>query len=265
VTTPSADLVDLCRQVRLDVLEMVREAGSGHIDSSFSCVEILVALYFGRGQLLTPNQRRDRVVLSKGHASPALYATLARRGYFPTSELSSFRKYGSRLQGHPRLTTPGVDAPTGSVGQGLSIGCGLAYAGLDVATNLRRVFVIIGDADLDEGQTWEALLFAGHRQLKNLTVIYDSNSLQYSGSTAEILTIPAREEVLPHLGWEVKTINGHDLGELQSVLESERRAPLFIEAQTIKGKGFAKFENVPGLHGKVPPAAEIEEAMRALS
>ncbi len=260
-------LVELCRQVRIDVLDMVSAANSGHIDSSFSVVEILVALYFGPTQLAPAQESqrpRDRVVLSKGHASAALYSILARRGYFPPSELARFRSIDSHLQGHPRLDTPGVDAPTGSLGQGLSIACGMAWYSQYFSEPPFRAFAILGDGDLNEGQTWEAFLFAGHKKLNNLVAIIDQNGLQFTGKPTEILKIPPLDCILPQLGWEVTTVDGHDLLEIQVALSRRPDRPYCIVAHTVKGKGVRMFELQRTMHGKIPSTETLSMARREL-
>jgi transketolase len=260
---------EAARQMRIDILDMVFRASSGHIDSSFSIVEILTALY-GSVLRVRPSEpnwpQRDRLVLSKGHAAPALYAALSLRGFFARAELWSLRTSASPLQGHPRLSTPGVDAPTGSLGQGLSIAAGMAYA----AERLRRyaatrVFAVLSDGELNEGQTWEAIMFAGHQKLASLYMIIDLNGLQYSGTTTEVLNITDLLSAIKAFGWAVMEADGHSIAQLRESLQECAEAPKAIIARTIKGKGVSFFENNLAWHGKVPTRAEYLSARAELT
>lgn len=257
--------ISLCTKIRIDVLNMIMSAASGHLDSSFSCVEILVSLYFGPTTLSVHCAKyRDRFILSKGHASAALYSVLAHAGFFPFEELAGFRSITSMLQGHPHMGLPGIDAPSGSLGQGLSIGCGMAWYAAHRLKGGFRTFVLAGDGDLNEGQTWEAIHFAGHQRLRDLVFIVDRNKIQYSGRVDEVLRQPQLNESIKSAGWDVREIDGHDLTELDKALIVNSDKPLCIIAYTIKGKGVSFFENRVNIHGKVPTREEYIQALSLL-
>ncbi len=263
------ELAQLAVSLRLDVLRMVQTAGSGHVDSSFSVIEILVALYFSvmRVRPREPQwPERDRLVLSKGHAAPALYAALARRGFFPVEELATLRRLDSHLQGHPTLATPGIDAPTGSLGQGLSLACGLALGQRRLgASPSPRVFAILSDGELNEGQTWEAIMFASHQRLESLTAIVDANGLQYTGRTADVLALPDLGARARAFGWRAIETDGHDFGELLSCLASPPDGrPTMIIAHTVKGRGVPFLEDDVVRHGKLLSDSEAAHAQRHL-
>lgn len=253
----------LANQIRLDILNMVEKAGSGHIDSSFSCVEILAVLF---GDIMHHDPKdsdmpnRDRFILAKGHAAPALYATLANLGYFDRAELSTLRQLHSRLQGHPKRGLPGVEVNTGSLGQGLSIASGLALAlSKHPADRVPRVFTLLSDGELNEGQVWEALMFAGHGHINNLVAIVDGNGLQYSGETRSVIDLSELGSAACALGWEYIEVDGHVIADLQKVLQTkERSKPLLIFAKTAKGRGGDFLENDLAWHGKVPSKEQIQ-------
>jgi transketolase len=252
-------------EVRLDVLDMVYRAGSGHIDSSFSVTEILVVLYFAvmRVEPSRPEwPARDRLVLSKGHAAPVLYACLARRGFFPHAQLARLRRVESHLQGHPDLATPGVDAPTGSLGQGLSLASGMAYAARCSAgaSFPSRVFAIISDGELNEGQTWEALMLSGHLRLANLTLAIDLNGLQFSGACREVLAVGNLRGALNALGWDCTAVDGHSTDDLCRAFSRAGGRPHAVLASTTKGRGVSFMENDLSWHGRVPNEAEYRAA-----
>jgi transketolase len=263
------NLENLAREMRWDIVRMIGLAQSGHPGGSLSCADILVCLYFHvmNHDPKKPDWRyRDRFVLSKGHAAPALYAVLAKSGYFDRDELWRLRQLGSMLQGHPdRLKTPGVEISTGSLGQGLAAACGMAL-GLRMEGNPARVYALIGDGESQEGGIWEAAMLAGHHCLDNLTAILDKNGLQIDGSCCEVVNLGDVAAKWRSFGWEVEEINGHDVLEICHALESAGSAtrPSMIVANTIKGKGVSFMENNVDFHGKAPTPEEMEEALKEI-
>jgi transketolase len=268
-----ARLEAIARACRVQILRMLTHAGSGHPGGSLSVIDILVTLYFGR--LRHDPKRpdwpdRDRVVLSKGHAVPALYATLAAAGYFPEKSLITLRKLGSPLQGHPdRTTLSGIEAATGSLGQGLSISLGLAL-GVKLAGSASRVYCVLGDGEVQEGQVWEAAMSAPKlgqpdRPLDNLTVILDYNKIQLDNFVKKVLDLEPVIAKWQAFGWPVIEIDGHDFAQITKALvqaEANRGAPTFVVAHTVKGKGVSFMENEPEWHGKAPKPAEAIAAIR---
>ena len=256
------NLTWMSTRIRLDIMDMVESAGSGHIDSSFSCAEILTTLY-GCEMHHSPHkqntQERDRFILSKGHAAPALYATLARQGYFDVNEILTLRHLNSRLQGHPKRGLPGIEVNTGSLGQGLSIACGLALGlSKQFSTDTPRVFSLLSDGELNEGQVWEALMFAGHHNIDNLVAIVDGNGLQYSGATRDVSGLRGFGNAVEALGWQYVEVDGHSIHELQQAYQTPHsEKPLLIFAHTTKGKGGLFLENDLNWHGKVPTAEQL--------
>lgn len=275
-----AELALKARAVRRHILRMTAAAGSGHPGGSLSAADILTALYFRvlRLDATRPDwTERDRFVLSKGHGAPALYAVLAERGFFPVAELESLRRLGSRLQGHPDMkSTPGVEASTGSLGQGLSFAVGLALAGkLDRAS--WRVYALLGDGETQEGQIWEAAMAASHYRLDNLTAFLDHNGLQIDGPVDKVMSISPVEEKWRAFGWRVLSIDGHDLGAILRATSAagkssvdvaekseDRGRPTMIIARTIKGRGVSFMENRAEWHGKAPNAEQLEAALKEL-
>ncbi len=261
------ELEDKARAIRTEIIEMLAEAGSGHPGGSLSAVEIVTALYF-HVMRLRPEEpdwpERDRFVLSKGHAAPLLYAALAEKGFFPKEELLTLRKLGSRLQGHPAYgKLPGVEASTGSLGQGLSIGLGMALAGR-IDRRSYRVYVLLGDGESEEGQIWEAAMAAAHYRADNLTAVLDYNGLQIDGPIAEVLSPLPFPEKWRSFGWEVREVDGHDFGELLDAFEwakGVRGRPSVIIARTVKGKGVSFMENAVDWHGKAPSKEQAEQAI----
>ena len=246
--------------MRKDIIEMLHAAGSGHPGGSLSCTDILSSLYFGGVMHHDPknpsDNSRDRFILAKGHAAPALYAVLAEAGYFPHEELMTLRKLGTRLQGHPDCNLlEGVEVSTGSLGQGLSISAGLA-AGLRLENNNARVFTVMGDGECQEGQVWEAAQFAAHQKLGNLIAIVDANGLQIDGKVEDVCSSGSLNDKFAAFGWEVYEANGHDIDELiklfMELKTSSSDAPKVVIAHTIKGKGVSFMENQVGWHGKAP-------------
>ncbi len=259
--------------IRVDIVKMVSEAGSGHPGGSLSAADIMCALYFGGVLNHDPDhpkkEDRDRFVLAKGHAAPALYATLAEAGYFPKDELSTLRKLHSRLQGHPDCRKlPGVEASTGSLGQGLSISAGMA-CGLKLKGSDSSVFVLMGDGECQEGQVWEAAMFAAHKNLDNLVAIVDHNHLQIDGRIETVCSPEDLGDKFRAFGWQVFQCDGNDmeavLDTLLSAKNSRAGKPCAIIAETTKGKGVSFMEDQAGWHGKAPNAEQTAEALAELT
>jgi transketolase len=267
-----ADLIEIARQIRIKIIRMISRAASGHPGGSLSAADIVTYLYF-REMNIDPLQPdlpdRDRFVLSKGHAAPVLYAALAQRGFFPAALLDTLRQAGSSLQGHPhRLYTPGVDASTGSLGQGLSMASGMALGlRLRPAASPARVFALIGDGESQEGQIWEAAMTAGFRKLSNLCAFLDSNDLQIDGRVSDIKDLRPLRDKWQSFGWRVHEIDGHDFAAIASALAAfrlEREKPTMVIAHTVKGKGVSFMENNVNFHGQAPNAAETATALEEL-
>ena len=260
-------LKSLAKTIRVDILTMLNKSGSGHTGGSLSAVDILVSLYFYKMRHNPQNPKwsdRDRFVLSKGHGAPALYAVLARSGYFDLSELMNLRKLGSILQGHPDMkVTPGVDVSTGSLGQGLSMANGMALA-LKLDKRPSRVYALMGDGENQEGQIWEAAMAAAHYKLDNVCGIIDHNGLQIDGPVNEIMKIEPIAQKWASFRWEVFQVNGHDFQEIISALdkaETVKNKPSLIVANTVKGKGVSFFENKVEYHGVAPTNEELKKAL----
>ena len=259
--------------VRTDIIKMLHKAGSGHPGGSLSCTDILAALYFGGVLKHDPanpaDPERDRFILAKGHAAPALYATLAEAGYIPVDELNTLRKLGTRLQGHPDSNLcPGVEVSTGSLGQGLSIAAGLA-AGFKLDRLPNRVFTVMGDGETQEGQVWEAATFAAHQKLGNLIAVVDLNGLQIDGHVEDVCASGTLAAKFASFGWEVHEVNGHDIDALISLFASLKASdtdqPKMVIAHTVKGKGVSFMEDQAGWHGKAPNDEETERALAELA
>jgi transketolase len=265
-------MTETARLLRRYILEMTTEAGSGHPSSSFSCTEIVTALYFGGVMRHDPKNpgwaERDRFILSKGHAVPAQYAAMAAAGYFPAEELMTLRKLGSPLEGHPNVRRlPGIEASTGSLGQGLSIGLGMALAArLDSAS--WKVWVVVGDGEIDEGQVWEAALAAAKYGTDNLVVIVDANTAQQTGYTKDILPTEPKPEKWRAFGWDVQEVDGHNYAALLPALHKAGLGgsgkPQAIIARTLKGKGVSFVEKDYGYHGKPLSQDEKKRALEEL-
>lgn len=264
-------LTRLARELRRDVLVMTTEAGSGHPTSSMSAVEIMVALYFGgilRYDPLQPDwPDRDRFILSKGHAAPILYAVLAEAGYFPKEQLHTLRKLGSPLEGHPNMRRlPGVEASTGSLGQGLSIGLGHALAArLDGRSY--HVYVLLGDGEIEEGQVWEAAMAAAHARVGNLVAIVDHNRYQQTSPVAAVTDPLAYAEKWRAFGWKVEEVDGHDLAAVHQCLRfatAFEDGPFAIVAHTVKGKGVRFLEQDFTWHGRAVPRDRLQQALEEL-
>ena len=272
--TSSADLHALRKRARIlrrHIVEMLHTAASGHPGGSLSAVEIVTALYFGGVLRHDPSDpeapERDRFILSKGHGVPVQYAALAELGVLPVEELRTLRRIDSRLQGHPVLgATPGIEASTGSLGQGLSIGLGMAWAAkLDGAD--WRVFVLLGDGECQEGQVWEAALAAGHHRLDNLIAIVDYNKFQLDGAIDDILGLEPFAAKWQAMGWQTREIDGHDIGAVLDALHWAQQAggPACIIAHTIKGKGVSFMEGENAYHGVAPSDEELPRALAELA
>jgi len=242
--------------VRQEIVKMTSNAGSGHLGGSLSCVDILVVLYFHHLKHNPQNpswSERDRFVLSKGHAAPAFYATLALSGYFPKEELSTFRKINSRLQGHPdNRKTPGVEVSTGSLGQGLPVAVGMA-SGLKLAGKNNHVYALVGDGELNEGEIWEAAMFANHHKVVNITALVDRNHGQNDGREEDVMSMEPLAAKWTAFGWNVFGIDGHNIKNLLDVLDKSmenRKKPIVIIAETVKGKGISLVEGNNDYHAK---------------
>ncbi len=258
-------------KVRLGIIEGVYHAKSGHPGGSLSSADLFTYLYFKEMKIDPQNPRdpdRDRFVLSKGHCAPGLYAALAQRGYFPESELQKLRHIGAMLQGHPDMKgTPGVDMSSGSLGQGISAAVGMAMAG-KLDGKPYRVYTLLGDGESEEGQVWEAAMFAGHKKLDNLCVIVDCNGLQIDGPVDQVGGPEPLDEKFKAFGFEVMTIDGNDFIEIEKAFSAARACtgkPFAILAKTVKGKGVSFMEGQVGWHGKAPNAEEYEIAKKELT
>lgn len=268
--TEIKNLEKLANENRKNVIKMVHNANSGHIGGSLSSTDIMTVLFHKCMNIKKCDDKdyntRDRFVLSKGHVSPIYYSVLSQLGFIPEEELFTFRKLGSRLQGHPSLYCPGVEVCTGSLGQGLSIACGKAIA-LKLDKNPANVFALLGDGELQEGSVWEAFMQAPQRGLDNLTVIIDRNRLQIDGCTENIKALDPLNVKIEAFNWNVIEINGHDINEIYSAIESAKKSskPTAIIANTTKGKGVSFMENNAGWHGKAPNDEDFKKAMEELT
>ena len=261
------ELSKIADNIRLGVIEATHAAASGHPGGSLSIADILAYLYFEEMTVYPTdpkNPDRDRLVLSKGHTAPGLYSALALKGFFPFDELKTLRQHDSRLQGHPDMKgIPGVDMTTGSLGLGISAACGMALAG-KIDNKDYRVYTIVGDGESEEGQVWEASMFANHYKLDNLCVIIDYNKLQIDGPVADLIGPAPFEPKLEAFGYNVITINGHDFNEIEAAFKAARECkgrPTAIVANTVKGKGVSFMEDKVGWHGNAPKDADYEIAV----
>lgn len=257
--------------IRLSVIHGTYNAASGHPGGSLSISDLLAYLYFEEMNIdpTRPNMpERDRLVLSKGHAAPALYGALAERGYFPKEDINSLRKIDSYLQGHPDMKgTPGVDMSTGSLGQGISCACGMALSGKLSGADY-RVFAILGDGELGEGQVWEAAMFAAHYKLSNLCAFIDLNGLQIDGSTAQVMNSAPVDEKFRAFGWNVLVIDGHDFEAIEGACKAARECtdkPTAVIMNTVKGKGVSYMEGKVNWHGAAPKGEDYENAVSEIS
>lgn len=262
-------LESLALQLRADTLRMLAEAGSGHAGGALSSADIFAVLYGAVLRYETDRraaEMQDQFVLSIGHVAPVYYAALARSGFFPVEELYSLRKLGSRLQGHPSVMhgLPGVEVASGSLGQGLSMGVGMALANRHLG-KARRTYVLLGDGELQEGQVWEAAMSAAHYSLSSLHAVVDWNRLQIDGANDEVMSLAPLRDKWESFGWAVREVNGHDLRALHSVLmEEEEGKPLVVLAHTIMGAGIPSIENQHAWHGRAPARETVEIFLQEL-
>lgn len=268
--TQVEELEKMAKQVRKGIIEAVYSNKSGHPGGSLSIADILTVLYFKEMNINEKNpnwEERDRLVLSKGHCSPALYSCLANRGYFLVEDLKSFRNINSYLQGHPdKNKVPGVDMTTGSLGQGLSSANGMAIAG-KMDKKSYRVYCVLGDGEIEEGQIWEAAMASCKYKLDNLCVIVDNNNLQIDGTIEEVMSSYPIDDKFRSFGFEIIKIDGHDIEEIINALEVAKNVkgkPTCIIAKTIKGKGISFMENQVGWHGKAPNEEQYKQALKEL-
>ena len=264
------ELENMAKEVRKGIIEAVYHAQSGHPGGSLSVADILTVLYFNELNIDENNSKwedRDRFVLSKGHCSPALYSCLANRGFFPVEDLKTFRNIDSYLQGHPDMKKiPGVDMTTGSLGQGLSAAVGMAIAG-KMDNKSYRVYSVLGDGEIEEGQIWEAAMSANKYHLDNLCVIVDNNNLQIDGTIEEVISPYPIDEKFRSFGFEIIKIDGHNMQEILDAFDVAKHVkgkPVCIIAKTVKGKGISFMENQVGWHGKAPNEEQYKMAMEEL-
>ena len=257
-------------KVRQGIIEAVHSAKSGHPGGSLSISDTLTYLYYSKMNVDPKdpdNADRDRLVLSKGHTAPALYSVLAQKGYFPEDEIKSLRHIGAMLQGHPCIHTPGVDMSSGSLGQGISAACGMALAGkLDKKSY--KVYTILGDGEIEEGQVWEAAMFAAHYKLDNLVAIVDNNGLQIDGPVTEVCSPEPITDKFAAFGWHVITMDAHDFDSIEAAFveaDKVKGQPVAIIQKSVKGKGVSFMENQVGWHGTAPNKEQYEQAMAELS
>jgi len=269
--TDIRELQEVAKIARKNILEQVYSAKSGHPGGALSCIDILTVLYFNQMNIDPEEPKmeyRDRLVLSKGHSSAALYAILAEKGFFPVEELKEFRKLGSRLQGHPDLNKlPGVDMTTGSLGQGLSAACGMAMAS-KLKKQDNRIYCIVGDGEIQEGQIWEAAMTASHYKSDNLCVIVDNNNLQIDGKVTDVMSPYPIVEKLESFGFKVFKVDGNNIKELVEVFENAKLVkgkPVAIVANTVKGKGISFMEDKAEWHGKAPNEEQYNQAISELA
>ncbi len=265
------ELQEVCKTLRCDIVSMIHKAGSGHPGGSLSEVEILTALYFGGVMNIRPEEPdwpgRDRLILSKGHSAPALYATLARRGFYPVEWLDTLRKLGSPLQGHPHADrVPGMDCSSGSLGQGLSIANGLGAA-FKKQGMPNRVYCILGDGELQEGQVWEAVMSAAHYKLDNVCAVLDYNGVQLDGTLKEVMDMGDMAAKWKAFGWHVIECDGHDVQALLKAFAEAKETkgqPSVVIAHTVKGKGVSFMEGKAAWHGNAPNAEQLAQALQEI-
>ena len=268
-TMNNLELQKIANDVRKGIVTGVYSAKAGHPGGSLSAADMFTFLYFEEMNIdpKDPKKKdRDRFVLSKGHTAPGLYATLAHRGFFPVEDLTTLRKLGSYLQGHPCVHIPGVDMSTGSLGQGISAATGMALAAKMDGTDV-RVYTLLGDGEIEEGQVWEAAMFAGHRKLDNLVVIVDNNNLQIDGPITEVCSPYPIDKKFEAFNFHVINIDAHDFDQIRAAMKEARETkgmPTCIVMHSVKGKGVSFMENQAGWHGKAPNADEYAVAMAEL-
>ena len=264
------ELQKTATRVRMGIIEAVHSAKSGHPGGSLSCADILTYLYFNKMNIDPKNpdmENRDRFVLSKGHASPALYSTLANRGFFEVEELKSFRQIGSMLQGHPdKKKIPGVDMSTGSLGQGISAAVGMALSAKHFGNDF-KVYTVLGDGEIEEGQVWEAAMFAANKGLSNLVAFIDNNNLQIDGTIDEVNSAKPIDKKFEAFNWHVILIDGNDFDQIEAALSEADTVdkPVAIVCTTVKGKGVSFMENAVNWHGSAPNDEQYEMAMAELN
>ena len=269
-TNNYAELAEKARRIRINALKAIHAAKSGHPGGSLSSADILATLYFGELNIDPKNPKmadRDKFVLSKGHAVPALYAALGERGFYEVSEMMTLRQVGSKFQGHPNMRkVPGIEMSTGSLGQGFSAAVGMAVAG-KIDKNPGRVYVLTGDGEIQEGIVWEAAMQAAHRKLDNLVAIVDLNGLQIDGKVSDVKCVCPVDEKFRSFGWNVISVDGHNFEELTTAFKeakSSKGVPTAIIAHTHKGKGVSFMEDNAGWHGKAPSDEELAAAIEEL-
>ncbi|MBE6606017.1 MAG: transketolase [Ruminococcaceae bacterium] len=263
-------LAEQAKKIRIGIIEGVYRAASGHPGGSLSIADVMAYLYFEEMNVSPEKPKdltRDRFVLSKGHAAPALYSTLANRGYFPVEHLKTLRQIDSNLQGHPDMKgTPGVDMTTGSLGLGISAACGMALSG-KISNDSYRVYAVLGDGECEEGQVWEAAMFASHYKLDNLCAFVDYNGLQIDGPVADVIGPAPFKEKFEAFGWNVIEINGHDFDEIRSAASKARKCkgkPTAVIMKTVKGRGVSFMENQVSWHGSAPKEDQYKLALEEL-
>ena len=269
-TNNYAELAEKARRIRINALKAIHAAKSGHPGGSLSSADILATLYFGELNIDPKNPKmadRDKFVLSKGHAVPALYAALGERGFYEVNEMMTLRQVGSKFQGHPNMSkVPGIEMSTGSLGQGFSASVGMAIAG-KIDKNPGRVYVLTGDGELQEGIVWEAAMQAAHRKLDNLVAIVDLNGLQIDGKVGDVKCVCPADEKFRSFGWNVINVDGHNFEELTTAFDEAKKCggvPTAIIAHTHKGKGVSFMEDNAGWHGKAPSDEELAAAIEEL-
>lgn len=256
-------------KVRKGIIEGIYNAKSGHPGGSLSIADIVTYLYFEKMNVNAEdaeNPERDRFVLSKGHCAPAVYAALAMKGFFSEKELKSLRHIGSMLQGHPCINTKGIDMSSGSLGQGISAACGMALSG-KLDNRSYKVYSILGDGEIEEGQVWEAAMFAAHYNLDNLIAIVDSNGLQIDGPVTEVCSPEPITDKFAAFGWHVLTMDGHDFNSMEKAFDEAEKLsgkPVVIIQKSVKGKGVSFMENQVSWHGVAPDTEQYEQAMKEL-
>ena len=265
------NLQKIATRIRLGIIEGTFHAKSGHPGGSLSIADTLAYLYWKEMNIDPANPKmegRDRLVLSKGHTAPALYAALAERGYFPVEELATLRHIGSRLQGHPNMNdTPGVEMSTGSLGQGISTACGMALAA-KLKNEDSRVYTILGDGEIEEGQVWEAAMFAAHYKLDNLVAVIDNNNLQIDGPITAVMSSYPITDKFTAFGWNVIAIDAHDFDQIEAAFKAAREVkgkPTAIIQKSVKGKGVSFMEDQVSWHGTAPNAEQYEQAKAELT
>ena len=264
------ELIEISKVIRRDIVEMLTESASGHPGGSLSAADIVTTLYFNELNIDPENPRwvdRDRFVLSKGHAAPVLYSALARRGFFDPKKLLTLRKTGSDLQGHPNMNdVPGVDMSTGSLGQGISAAVGMALAG-KTDNKSYRVYALLGDGELEEGQVWEASMAAAHYKLDNMTIFVDFNGLQIDGDITKVMNPSPIDKKFEAFGWNVIVIDGHNYDEILDAIEKAKNhkgQPTAVICKTVKGKGVSFMENEASWHGTAPSKEQCAQAMKEI-